>query len=365
MATPPYASLPSMHAITMADISDEIDITNNQLALLRDQVDHVIKRTSTIETQLDELATFLDGLVFPALRDSARVLAPIIAENPTFEHRFAAPAARASSSMAEIRQVVKSIRVQQQGCRDSQPFTQSPAQIIPQTRTPPAPPAQPASTARTTVATQTEQPVGETRIPINGFSTPVLSPADITPTAPATKPMATSHAENPFNPHAQDFVPAGPTPQGHSAQPSTASEPLPEIPSAEVAEAFSLAWAEAVRPLKLQTLADSKWASGHAPFAAPSPAIPEAEGAQAFRQRMASRGIVLTDPREQAAASAGRGFDISAYASLDLFEEKFRREEIEKAVAEVKEEKKGGLTANLDDLLKGYDAFKEKQSKRK
>lgn len=80
---------------------------------------------------------------------------------------------------------------------------------------------------------------------------------------------------------------------------------------------------------------------------------------------MASRGIVLTDPREQGAASAGRGSDSSAYASLDLFEEKFREKGNEEVVAEVKEEKKGALTANLDDLLKGYDAFKEKQSKRK
>ncbi|KAI4190806.1 MAG: hypothetical protein LQ346_004847 [Caloplaca aetnensis] len=301
-----------------------------------------------METRLRELAIFLDGLVFPALRDSARVLGPIIAGNTTLEHQFAAPAARPNNSMAEIRQVVQSIRVQQQDRRDSQPLTQSPDQNIPESKTPLAPPAQPASTARTTVATQTEPPA-----------------AEATPTAPATESMATSHAENPFNPHAQDFVPAALPPQGHSAQPSITSDSPPEIPDNEVAEAFSLAWAEAVRPLKLQTLAESKWASGRAPVAAPSPAIPETEGAQAFRQRMASRGIVLTDPREQGAASAGRGSDSSAYASLDLFEEKFREKGNEEVVAEVKEEKKGALTANLDDLLKGYDAFKEKQSKRK
>lgn len=62
----------------------------------------------------------------------------------------------------------------------------------------------------------------------------------------------------------------------------------------------------------------------------------------------------------------GQGAETSAYASLDLFEEKFGGEGKEQAEEEgVKEEKKGGLTANLDDLLKGYDAFKEKQSKRK
>ncbi len=79
------------------------------------QVDHVISRTSAVETKLYELGVFLEKVVFPALRDSARALGPLIAESPTLERKFAAPAARLTNPMAEIRQVVDSIRVQQQG----------------------------------------------------------------------------------------------------------------------------------------------------------------------------------------------------------------------------------------------------------
>ncbi|KAL8921698.1 MAG: hypothetical protein Q9208_005627 [Pyrenodesmia sp. 3 TL-2023] len=447
MNNPPNANVQHIHPITMADISDEIDVTNSQIAMLRNhvqqlirfggavetvlnhhglnqigppinttpssrpyhvtsilvdgvaqslqnltnrvghissQVDHVIKRTNTIETRLGELAIFLDGLVFPALRDSARVLGPTIARDPTLEHQFAAPAARPNSSMAEVRQVVESIRVQQQGERiftspfvsytdnqpstdrlDSQPPLQSTDHNMPQSQTLPAPPTQSASSAGTTTPPQTERPTSEERPLTNGISTHPLLIADSTPSASPTKPMTTSNTESPFNPHAQDFIPAAVTPQRHSAQPSTADSSLPEIPSNEVAEAFSLAWAEAIRPLKLQTLAESQWASGRAPTALPSPAMPEDEGAQTFRQRMASRGIMLKDPREQAATPVGQGADTSAYASLGLFEKKFGGAGKEVADEETKKEKKGGLTANLDDLLKGYDVFKEKQSKRK
>ncbi|KAL8761244.1 MAG: hypothetical protein Q9184_002624 [Pyrenodesmia sp. 2 TL-2023] len=429
MNNPPNANLQPIHPITMAEISEEIDLTNSQIAMLRNQVqqltrfggavetvlnhhglnqigqpgittpnsrpyhltsilvdgvaqslqnltnrvghissqvDHVIKRTNTIETRLGELAIFLDGLVLPALRDSARVLGPTIAGNPTLEHQFAAPAARPNSSMAEVCQVVESIRVQQQDRRYSQPTLQSTDHNKPQSQSPPTQPAQSASSARTTMPPQTERLTSKERPLANGISTRPLLTADLTPTASPTQPMTISKTESPFNPHAQDFIPAAVTPQGHSAQPSTADGSLPEIPSNEVAEAFSLAWAEAIRPLKLGTLAESRWASGRAPVALPSPGIPEDEAAQAFRQRMMSRGILLKDPRDQAVASPGQGADTSAYASLDLFEEKFGGEGKEEAEeGGVKEEKKGGLTANLDDLLKGYDAFKEKQSKRK
>lgn len=121
--------------------------------------------------------------------------------------------------------------------------------------------------------------------------------------------------------------------------------------------------------MHLKTTEQSKFAPKPAATAAADPAISDSKRAQAFRERIEKRGIKLTDPCGEAAASAGQGVDTSAYASLDMFEKAYGEDGKAGPRAEVVEEKKkkkknGGLATGMAGMLEGYETFLEKYKKR-
>ncbi|KAI4130404.1 MAG: hypothetical protein LQ338_001742 [Usnochroma carphineum] len=215
----------------------------------------------------------------------------------------------------------------------------------------------------------------------------------------------TTSGPAPLNPKAQPFIPFNPAattpqPQPQPANPPSTDHPDDDIPSPDIATQFSKAFAAATRGMRFQTLEQSRFApraaaasstraaasssssstrafplasSTHPPPPPPAPAIPEDQGARAFRERMARRGIRLADPRE----TKGEEVDSAAYASLDLFERMFAFEEekvkveetkvlVEEEKKEVKKEKEkgGGLATKLDMSGSGYKGFLERYGRK-